>query len=57
MFKISKYCLVKIRVYCTSHFIGAVSILEKCEVNIHKICTWSLNHRRLIEEIGKTKKL
>ncbi len=56
-FKISKYCFSKkLEFICTSHFIGAVSILEKCEVNIHKICTWSLNHRRLIEEIGKTKK-
>jgi sialic acid synthase SpsE len=41
---------------CTSHYIGAVPILERIGVNVHKICTWSLTHKRLIQAIGKTRK-
>jgi len=41
---------------CTSHTMNAVSILENIGVNIHKICSWSANHKRLVQEIGKTKK-
>ncbi len=55
--KIAKYCKKKqIEFICTSHFRGAVAILEKLNVKVHKICTWSLNHRRMIEDMGKTKK-
>ena len=56
-FKISNYTKSKnIEFICTSHYVGAVEILEKCNVNVHKICTWSTNHKRLIQTIGKTKK-
>ena len=56
-FKISKYVKSKnLEFICTSHYIGAVEILEKCNINVHKICTWSTNHKRLIQKIGKTKK-
>ena len=56
-FKISDYIFSKkIEFICTSHFMGAVDLLEKCKVNLHKICTWSSTHKRLIEKIGKTKK-
>lgn len=41
---------------CTAHVIEAVPVLEKIGVNIHKICTWSMNHKRLIQEIGRTGK-
>ncbi|MFC1843866.1 N-acetylneuraminate synthase family protein [Thermodesulfobacteriota bacterium] len=41
---------------CTSHTINAFKILEKIDVSVHKICTWSLNHKRLIQFIGNTKK-
>ena len=41
---------------CTAHVIEAVPLLEKIGVNLHKICTWSMNHKRLIQEIGKTGK-
>lgn len=41
---------------CTSHYMGAVPILERIGVNIHKICTWSVTHKRLVQEIGKTGK-
>lgn len=41
---------------CTAHTIEAVPLLEKIDVNIHKICTWSMTHKRLIQEIGKTGK-
>ena len=36
-YKISNYAKSKLNLY-TSHFEGAVDILEKCKVNIHKIC-------------------
>ena len=55
--KILNYCKKKkIDFICTSHFLDAVKILEKLKVKVHKICTWSQTHRRLIEAIGKTKK-
>lgn len=41
---------------CTAHTIESVPVLEKIGVNIHKICTWSVTHKRLIQEIGKTGK-
>lgn len=56
-YKISKYVKSKkMEFICTSHYEGAVNILEKCNVNIHKICVWSSTHKRLIQLIGKTKK-
>jgi sialic acid synthase SpsE len=41
---------------CTAHYMGAVDILEECEVNCHKICSWSVTHKRLIQKIGRTGK-
>ena len=41
---------------CTSHYLGAVDVLEECQVDCHKICTWSVNHKRLIQKLGKTGK-
>ena len=41
---------------CTAHTMEAVPLLENIGVNIHKICTWSITHKRLIQEIGKTGK-
>ena len=41
---------------CTSHYVGAVDILEECNVACHKICTWSVTHKRLIQKIGRTRK-
>ena len=41
---------------CTSHYIGAVDILEQCDVVCHKICSWSVTHKRLIQKIGITGK-
>ena len=41
---------------CTSHHMGAVPLLEEMGVNVHKICTWSMTHKRLIQLIGKTGK-
>ena len=41
---------------CTAHYMEAVPMLEKMSVNIHKICTWSSTHKRLVQEIGKTGK-
>jgi sialic acid synthase SpsE len=41
---------------CTAHFMGAVDILERLEVNIHKICTWSITHKRLVQALGRTGK-
>ena len=41
---------------CTAHHMKAVPLLEKIGVNIHKICTWSSDHKRLVQEIGKTGK-
>ena len=41
---------------CTAHFFEAVERLEKLGVLIHKICTWSATHKRLVEAIGRTKK-
>ena len=56
-YKISNYAKSKkLEFICTSHFEGAVDILEKCKVNIHKICVWSSTHKRLVQLIGKTKK-
>jgi len=46
----------KLEFICTAHVIEAVAVLERVGVNIHKICTWSMNHKRLVQEIGKTKK-
>lgn len=46
----------KMEFICTSHYFGAVEILERIGVSVHKICTWSLTHKRLIQQIGKTNK-
>lgn len=41
---------------CTAHYMEAVPILERLKVSIHKICTWSMTHKRLIQSIGRTGK-
>lgn len=41
---------------CTSHYLDAVDILEQLNVVCHKICSWSVTHKRLIQKIGKTGK-
>ncbi len=41
---------------CTAHYMGAVPILEELNVDLHKICTWSMTHKRLVQSIGKTGK-
>ena len=56
-YKISKYVFKKgLEFICTSHVLSAVPLLEKCNIRLHKICTWSTNHKRLIQLIGTTKK-
>lgn len=55
--KISNFCKKKkIEFICTSHFSDAVDLLEKLNIKVHKICTWSQTHRRMIEKIGRTRK-
>lgn len=55
--KIANYVREKgMEFICTAHTIEALPILEKINVNIHKICTWSMTHKRLIQAIGKTGK-
>ncbi len=55
--KISKLCKKKkIEFICTSHFSNAVDFLEKLKIKVHKICTWSQTHRRMIEKMGQTRK-
>ncbi|NOQ81335.1 MAG: hypothetical protein GQ548_02255 [Methylophaga sp.] len=55
--KIAQYVRSKgLEFICTAHTLEAVPLLEKINVNIHKICTWSMTHKRLIQEIGKTGK-
>ena len=46
----------KLEFICTAHYLEAVPILEDLDVNIHKICTWSSSHKRLIQSIGNTGK-
>lgn len=41
---------------CTSHYLGAVDVLEGCGVNCHKVCSWSVTHKRLIQKMGRTRK-
>ena len=41
---------------CTSHYLDAVDILEELNVVCHKICSWSVTHKRLIQKTGKTGK-
>lgn len=41
---------------CTSHYLAAVDILEELNVVCHKICSWSVTHKRLIQKIGRTGK-
>jgi sialic acid synthase SpsE len=48
--------LKNIEFICTAHYMGAVPILESLGVSIHKICTWSMTHKRLVQSIGKTGK-
>lgn len=55
--KIASYVREKgLEFICTAHTIEALPILEKINVNMHKICTWSMTHKRLIQAIGKTGK-
>jgi N-acetylneuraminate synthase/N,N'-diacetyllegionaminate synthase len=55
--KIANYVRSKnIEFICTAHYMGAVPMLERIGVNIHKICTWSMTHKRLVQSIGKTGK-
>lgn len=56
-FNISEYVRNKgMEFICTAHTIDAVPLLEKIGVNIHKICTWSMTHKRLVQMIGATGK-
>jgi len=41
---------------CTAHTIEGVPLLEKIGVSIHKICTWSVTHKRMVQEMGNTGK-
>lgn len=53
--EIARYAWSKdLEFVCTAHTIEAVPILEEIGVRIHKICTWSVTHKRLVQEIGKT---
>ena len=36
----------------TSHYEGAVERVNKLDLKVNKICTWSLNHRRMIESLA-----
>lgn len=55
--KIANYVRSKgLEFICTAHTIEALPILEEINVNVHKICTWSMTHKRLIQAIGKTGK-
>lgn len=36
----------------TSHYEGAVARINKLDLKVNKICTWSLNHRRMIESLA-----
>lgn len=36
----------------TSHYEGAVERINKLDLNVNKICTWSMNHRRMIESLA-----
>jgi sialic acid synthase SpsE len=55
--KIADYTRSKdLEFICTAHYMGAVPMLENIGVNIHKICTWSMTHKRLVQSIGQTGK-
>lgn len=54
LFDFSKDCGLEF--ICTSHVLQAVPILESIGVEIHKICAWGANHKRLIQLIGSTGK-
>lgn len=55
--KIANYVRSKnLEFICTAHYLGAVPMLERIGVNIHKICTWSMTHKRLVQAIGNTGK-
>jgi N-acetylneuraminate synthase/N,N'-diacetyllegionaminate synthase len=41
---------------CTSHVLAAVPILDRVGVDIHKICAWSSDHKRLIQALGRSGK-
>jgi sialic acid synthase SpsE len=41
---------------CTAHVLGAIPILERIGVDIHKICAWSSDHKRLVQALGQTGK-
>lgn len=45
-----------IELIATSDYESAVDILEDAGVNCHKIDTWSVTHKRLIQKIGETGK-
>ncbi len=40
----------------TSHYEGAVARIDKLDLKVNKICTWSLSHRRMIEDLAKNGK-
>ena len=40
----------------TSHYEGAVARCDALDLKVNKICTWSLNHRRMIEALGRNGK-
>ncbi len=40
----------------TSHYEGAVARLDELDLKVNKICTWSLSHRRMIEDLAKNGK-
>lgn len=41
---------------CTAHVLEAVPLLERVGVDVHKICAWSSDHKRLIQALGRTGK-
>lgn len=40
----------------TSHYEGAVERINKLDLKVNKICTWSLSHLRMIENLAKNGK-
>jgi sialic acid synthase SpsE len=41
---------------CTAHVLEAVPLLERVGIEVHKICAWSSDHKRLIQALGRTGK-
>lgn len=46
----------KIGLIVTAHVLSAVKRLEKLELPVNKICTWSLSHYEMIAELAKNNK-